>query len=168
MKRNILLFCLSLVLFNCTKSETISPISKAELLTKQVWKIKKYVMGTPSKQTVQLATDGTLYLQDISKISFTFKADGTFTDTDYLGTAYTNQTWKLLNNDTQIEFKNSTTGNTNTLTIDALDENNLTLTRVYHQNDTPADRWNALLVTLKTLGYGTNITECFITQTFTH
>lgn len=167
--KNAINFSIGLLfLFACSKTDSVSPISKSELLTKQVWKITKYVIGTPTKQTVQLSTDGTLYLQDISKISFTFKSDGSFSDTDYLGTAYPNQTWKLLNNDTQIEFKNNNLGTTNILSIEALDETNLTLKRVYRQADTPTDKWNSLLATLKTLGYGSNITECFIAQSFTH
>jgi heat shock protein HslJ len=92
MKKIFIASILTLLLLNCTKNASVSPIEKPELLTKQVWKIKKYVIGTPTKQTVQLSTDGTLYLQDISKISFTFKSDGTFSDTDYLGTAFSNQT----------------------------------------------------------------------------
>lgn len=168
MKKTLLFLFLTSLFWNCKKTETISPIAKAELLTKQVWKINKYVIGTPARQTVQYSRDGTASLQDISKLGFTFKSDGTYTSTDYLGNVLTNTTWKLLNNDTQLELKNNTTGNTDVITIDALDETQFILSRVYKQADTRADRWTELTTTMKSLGYGVNLTEIFITQSFTH
>jgi hypothetical protein len=167
MKKLLLFLSLTLLLCNCKKTEAVSPALKAETLTKQVWKISKYVIGTPARQTVQYSKDGTGTFFDISKITFTFKSDGTLIDTDYLGNP-TNQTWKFVNNDTQIELKNTTTGTINIVNVDALDDSQLILRKVYTQADTPATKWTELTTTMKSLGYGIGLTEIFITQSFTH
>ncbi len=96
------------------KSEDAKPLSKKELVSKQIWTIEKSdynitIAGglIPVPDSLQQSP-----LQNFVGGTMEFKADGTLIATPKNGGAPFNGKWELTENDTKIRFKDFLTGGT--------------------------------------------------------
>jgi hypothetical protein len=100
MKNLIKVLAISLLVFNfssCTKEEKAPTETKTELLVSTPW-----VINTAAFTGITVYTKGgASNIYDASKISLTFKNDGTITATDLSGVAISG-TWAFAENETKI------------------------------------------------------------------
>jgi hypothetical protein len=117
----VVLLVVVILSVSCKKdSGTSTSKSKTELLTAKPWIYDEYYRNFNSGSPVLYYKRGsTNNLINLNLNKVTYRADGTYTETDENGTTF-NGTWKFLSNETQVQVVNPV--GTYTSTIETLDD----------------------------------------------
>ncbi len=114
------LFLLTFI-FSCSKTEVI-PKTKTDLLVANVWKASKVIEIRNGKTTIMFekGVTSSSIRDDLGKVRITFLKDGTFT-TINADNGKESGTWKLTNNESQIEINTNSKIKANILYVDKIE-----------------------------------------------
>jgi hypothetical protein len=126
MQTRLLLSFVLLLLFACKKTDCPTPTTtKADILTSKTWILQKYSKFLNGSTTVFYGKGAPNNQIDFSKDTRNYILDGTTTAISTANGAGYRGTWRLINNETQMELQQTypSSGVKKTINISSLTEN---------------------------------------------